>query len=94
MVDVEKVKKVAHLARLELSKEEEERLGRQLVDIIEFVRQLSEVDTEGVEPFRMSTHGTPMREDIPQKGLSQEEALLNAPQRAEGFFVVPRIVEV
>ncbi len=94
MVDINTVKKIAYLARIELSKEEEEILGKQLMDIIGFVHQLSEVDTQGIEPFSMLPRGTPMREDSPQKGLSQEEALMNAPQKAAGFFVVPRIVEV
>ncbi len=94
MIDVATVIKVSHLARLKLTKHEKETLSKQLMDILSFVQQLSQVDTEGVEPFSMYSQGTPMREDLPQRVLSQEEALLNAPQKEKGFFVVPRIVEV
>ena len=94
MVDLQTVKKMAHLARLELSEDEKRTLGSQLLDILNFVQQLSEVNTDNIESLDILTGGTPMREDIPQKTLSQEDALMNAPQRVNGFFVVPRIVEV
>ncbi|MGC8852448.1 MAG: Asp-tRNA(Asn)/Glu-tRNA(Gln) amidotransferase subunit GatC, partial [Hydrogenobacter sp.] len=68
-------------------------LGRQFLDILAFIEQLQEVDTEGIEPYQYSVC-TPLREDIPGECLSQEDALLNAPQKEKGFFVVPRVVEV
>ncbi len=94
MVDREWVLRVANLARLKLTEEEVETFSRQLGDILNFVRQLEELDTSGVEPYIQETEGTPMREDEPREGLSREEALGNAPEREDGFFVVPRIVEV
>ena len=94
MVDREWVLRVANLARLKLTEEEIETFSKQLGDILEFVRQLEELDTSGVEPYIQKTEGTPMREDEPREGLSREEALRNAPEREGGFFVVPRIVEV
>jgi len=51
MIDRETVLKVAQLAKLELSEEEVELFSRQLADILNFVNQMNEVDTEGVEPF-------------------------------------------
>ncbi len=88
------VLKIAGLARIKLSEEEVETFSSQFKDIISFVRQLEEVDTSGVEPFTPEFEKTPMREDVPRETFSQEEALMNAPQKEKGFFVVPRIVEV
>jgi len=93
MVDKEWVRRIAHLARLKLTEEEEEKLSAQLAQILDFVKQLDELDTEGVEPFT-SPEPTPMREDEPSQSLDREKALMNAPGREGGFFVVPRIVEV
>ncbi len=93
MVDKEWVRRIARLARLDLSEEEVEVFSKQLGDILEFIRQLEELDTEGVEPFG-SMNTTPMREDEPGESLEREKALMNAPEREGGFFVVPRIVEV
>ncbi|EDP76374.1 Asp-tRNA(Asn)/Glu-tRNA(Gln) amidotransferase subunit GatC [Hydrogenivirga sp. 128-5-R1-1] len=94
MVDRDWVKKIALLARLELTEEEVELFSRQLGDILGFVEQLGELDTTGVEPYIQNIEETPMREDKPGESLTQEEALKNAPERENGFFVVPRIVEV
>ena len=94
MVDKDWVKKVAHLARLELKEEEAEVFSRQMKDILDFVKQLEEVDTSQVEPYIEKVKETPMREDSPHTCLPQDKALMNAPQREDGFFVVPRIVEV
>ncbi len=94
MVDREWVLKIASLARLELTQEETELFSRQLGDILEFIKQLEELDTSDVEPFIYEDAKTPMREDIPSRTLTQEEALMNAPQKEGGFFIVPRIVEV
>ena len=92
MLDKKAVEKVAQLARLKLTEEEKETLGEQLLSIIEFVNQLEEVNVDRVEE---SWHErTPLREDTPQKPLGQEKALMNAPEREDGFFVVPRILEV
>jgi aspartyl-tRNA(Asn)/glutamyl-tRNA(Gln) amidotransferase subunit C len=94
MVDREWVRKIAHLARLKLTEEEIETFQSQLGDILRFVDQLNDLDTEGVEPYIEEVETTPMREDEPGGSLSQEEALMNAPEREGGFFVVPRVVEV
>ena len=94
MVDRSWIERVSQLARLELDEEEKEKLLPQLQRILDFVSELKEVSTEGVEPFVPEAEETPMREDEPHKSFSQEEALMNAPQKERGFFVVPRIVEV
>jgi aspartyl-tRNA(Asn)/glutamyl-tRNA(Gln) amidotransferase subunit C len=93
MIDRETVLKVAQLAKLELSEEEVELFSRQLADILNFVNQMNEVDTEGVEPFVLDYGQTPMREDTPQPSLPKEEIEKNAPEFENGYFVVPRIFE-
>ena len=92
MLDKKAVEKVAQLARLKLTEEEKETLGEQLISIIEFVNQLEEVNVDQVEESWYIGEGTPLREDTPQKPMGQEKALMNAPEREDGFFVVPRIL--
>ena len=85
---------VAHLARLALSPEEEKHLGNQLDSILHYIQKLKELDVTGVEP---TAHAVPMvnvtRPDEVRSGLSNEEALRNAPAAANGLFLVPKIVE-
>jgi aspartyl-tRNA(Asn)/glutamyl-tRNA(Gln) amidotransferase subunit C len=85
---------IAQLARLELSADEAQRLGAQVEAILGFVEQLKGVDVRGVEP---TAHAVPQinitRTDESKPGLSQFDALRNAPSQAEGLFIVPKIVE-
>ena len=88
------VKYVAHLARLSLSSEEENRLGAQLGQILNYIEKLKELDVSQVEP---TAHPIPLvnitRPDEVRPSLPSEEALRNAPVQANGLFVVPKIVE-
>ncbi|NBR85078.1 MAG: Asp-tRNA(Asn)/Glu-tRNA(Gln) amidotransferase subunit GatC [Proteobacteria bacterium] len=88
------IKYVAHLARLKLTAEEEAQLGAQLGNILGYIEKLKEVDVTGVEP---TAHAFPManvfRADEVRPGLSNDDALRNAPKRASGLFVVPKVVE-
>ena len=88
------IKYVAHLARLNLSPDEEKKLGAQLGNILGYIETLKEVDVSGVEP---TAHAYPLvnvtRPDEIQASLSNEEALRNAPSKANGLFMVPKIVE-
>jgi len=93
MIDKETVVKVAQLSKLQLTQEEIELFSVQLSGILNFIEKLEELDTENILPFyELNQQDTPMRDDIPEKGLSQQEALSNAPQAENGFFVVPRVV--
>jgi aspartyl-tRNA(Asn)/glutamyl-tRNA(Gln) amidotransferase subunit C len=94
MLKEDVVEKVAQLARLKLTEEEKETIGKQLLSILEFVNQLNEVNTEGVDAVWYGQEGTPLREDVPKGEFSQEKALANAPERENGFFVVPKILEL
>ena len=88
------VKYVAHLARLSLSPDEERKIGEQLGNILGYIEKLKEVDVSGVEP---TAHAFPLvnvtRPDEVRPSLSQEDALRNAPNHANGLFMVPKIVE-
>ena len=88
------VKYVAHLARLQLSSDEEKKLSAQLGHILGYIEKLNELDVTGVEP---TAHAVPMvnvtRPDEIQPSLPHDEALRNPPARANGLFIVPKIVE-
>ena len=88
------VKYVAHLARLSLSPDEEQKIGAQLGNILGYIEKLKEVDVTGVEP---TAHAFPLvnvtRPDEVRLSISNEEALRNAPAQADGLFIVPKIVE-
>ena len=88
------VKYVAHLARLSLTPDEEQKIGAQLVNILGYIEKLKRVDVTGVEP---TAHAFPLvnvtRPDEVRPSLSNEEALRNAPATANGLFMVPKIVE-
>ena len=92
-VDID-VKYVAHLARLSLSAEEEQKISAQLGDILGYIEKLKEVDVTGVEP---TAHAFPLvnvtRPDEVRPSITNEEALRNAPATANGLFIVPKIVE-
>jgi aspartyl-tRNA(Asn)/glutamyl-tRNA(Gln) amidotransferase subunit C len=88
------VKYVAHLARIALSPEEEQQLSTQLGNILGYIEKLKEADVSGVEP---TAHAFPLvnvtRPDQVRESLSNEDALRNAPAKANGLFMVPKIVE-
>ena len=88
------VARVARLARIAISDEERERLAGELSGILDWVEQLDEVDTEGVEPITCAVAATPKpREDAVTEGGVAEDIVKNAPKSAQGFFVVPKTVE-
>ena len=85
---------VVKLARIELSVEEEQRIGPQLSEIIQYVEKLNELDVDKIEPTAHAIQLTNvLREDKPQPSLSQDDAMRNAPKYSNGLFVVPKIVE-
>jgi aspartyl-tRNA(Asn)/glutamyl-tRNA(Gln) amidotransferase subunit C len=93
-VDVATVRRIAHLARIAVDEREVEKLRGELNAILGWVEQLKEVDVAGVEPM---TSVTPMklktRADEVTDGGEAAAVLANAPQTAEGFFLVPKVVE-
>ena len=94
MISKKDVEHVAKLARLELTEEEKEKFTNQLGDILEYINQLNEVNTENVEPM---AHPLPivnvMREDKIEKYDNLEAMLKNAPEEEDGYYKVPKISE-
>jgi aspartyl-tRNA(Asn)/glutamyl-tRNA(Gln) amidotransferase subunit C len=93
-VGVSDVRKVAELARLTFSEEEEVRLVEDLNRMLEYAAVLDSLDTTGVTP---TAHVLPLqnvfRKDVVRPSLSQEAALANAPRSGHGYFRVPRVIE-
>jgi len=89
-----KLDHVADLARIDLTPEEKARFATQLGDVLAYVAQLNEVDVSGIEP---TAHAFPVvnvwAADVPEPGLSAEDALRNAPEQRDNMFVVPKVVE-
>lgn len=89
----EEVRKVALLARLELTDDEIESQAKHLNDLLSQFEKLQALDVTGIEP---TSHSIPivnvLREDVEKPSLSREETLANAPEARDGCFVVPRIV--
>ncbi len=88
------VENVARLARLELTDAEKETFTGQMDAILAYVDKLNELDTSEVVP---TAHAVPMenafRDDLPAPSIGVENALGNAPDRVEGFFRVPKVIE-
>jgi len=93
-VDAATVRRIAHLARIAVAEEEVEHLRAELNAMIAFIEQLAEVDVAGVEPM---TSVTPMamkkRHDVVTAGDDAESVLKNAPESADHFFLVPKVVD-
>ena len=93
-VDADTVRRIAHLARIAVADSEVENLRAELNAMLAFVELLQEVNVEGVEPM---TSVTPMamkkRHDVVTAGDDAEAVLKNAPQSADNFFLVPKVVE-
>ena len=88
------VRHIATLARIRVSDQEADALVDDLGKILAWVEQLGEVDTSGVEPMAsVVARNLPRRADEVTEGNSREGLLANAPERALGFFAVPKVVE-
>tara|TARA_B100000579_G_scaffold370262_1_gene332204 strand:+ start:268 stop:561 length:294 start_codon:yes stop_codon:yes gene_type:complete len=88
------VRKVAHLARLELPEEQIETYTAQLEEILSYVDQLQAIDTQNIPPTTRAVEVVnAMRDDIVKVNSSREDILNQAPQREGDFFRVPRILD-
>lgn len=93
-IDKKTVAKVARLARIKMTEEEQEVFAPQLSGILNWIEQLSEVDTDNVAPLPSPVDiQLRLREDKITNGGHPEDILANAPEQMEGFFVVPKVVE-
>lgn len=90
----DQVKKVAKLANLPLSSEEEEKYSEQLSAILDYIDQLNSVDTQGVEAlFNVTGLSNVLSEDEVKPSLTSDQALANAPVKKNGFFVTKGVFE-
>jgi aspartyl-tRNA(Asn)/glutamyl-tRNA(Gln) amidotransferase subunit C len=88
------IDKIVRLARLKPTAEEKRRLLSDLNKILEYMEIINEIDIESIEEMSHTVlRETPFREDIARPGLSQKDAILNAPQSQNGLFVVPKIID-
>ena len=92
--DIQTIRKLAHLARLEFSEEKEQEMLGDLNKILNWVDKLRELDTENIEPLtHMTAEVNVMREDAAKNTVTHEEALLNAPKKDSDYFRVPKVLE-
>jgi aspartyl-tRNA(Asn)/glutamyl-tRNA(Gln) amidotransferase subunit C len=101
-VSLEDVRRVAELANLELTAEEEPRMQRDLNAILGYVAQLNELDTSGVPPMAqvgemlggaIAKHGEPLRTDVVQPSIDRAKVMAVAPETDGRFFKVPKVIE-
>jgi aspartyl-tRNA(Asn)/glutamyl-tRNA(Gln) amidotransferase subunit C len=93
-LDEATVARIAQLARIAVPKEELAPLATELSHILKWIEQLNEVDTEGVPPMTsVVAMRLAWREDRVSDGGRPEDILANAPERQDGYFVVPKVVE-
>ena len=93
-IDAATVRRVAHLARIKTPEDRLEPLAQELTGILAWIEQLDEVDIEGVEPMTSNvSQPLRLRDDVVSDGNKVEAVLSNAPKAAEGFYVVPKVVE-
>jgi aspartyl-tRNA(Asn)/glutamyl-tRNA(Gln) amidotransferase subunit C len=93
-LDAKDVAKIARLARIRVTEDEKNHLAAELSGVLQWVEQLQQVNTDGVEPMT-SVVGARLqtRPDIVDHATSRDDVLANAPEPMVGFFTVPKVVE-
>lgn len=93
-VDEKTVHRIARLARIKVTDQEAQGLRKELSGILDWVKQLDEVDTTSVEPMtRVVAQEMKKRRDAVTDGEITADVVRNAPMSEDGFFVVPKVVE-
>ena len=93
-IDKNTTLKIAKLSRIKIKDDEIDELSTQLSAIVSWVDQLNEVNTDNVEPLsNVSMTKLPLRKDIEDIKDNSKEVLLNAPDKLENYFAVPKVVE-
>ncbi len=88
------IEHIAHLSRLSLSDKEKELFGGQLESILSYMEKLNELDTRDIEPTsHVIAISNITRDDVQRPSLDREDALMNAPDKTEKFYRVPKIIE-
>ncbi|HVU30201.1 MAG TPA: Asp-tRNA(Asn)/Glu-tRNA(Gln) amidotransferase subunit GatC [Sphingomicrobium sp.] len=93
-VSPEQARHIAKLARIAMSDDELAKLVPELNNILGWVEQLGEVDTDGIEPLTaVIDQKLRLRDDVVTDGNIRDEILANAPEAQHGFFAVPKVIE-
>lgn len=93
-VEKTEIIKIANLAKLKFSDEELEKFIGQFNEIIEYINKLNEIDTENVKPLSHPLEViNVMRNDELKKSVETKYALLNAPEKDEQYFLVPKVIK-
>lgn len=96
-IDIKDVEKIAELANLTFTAEELEPFAHQFQEILNYIAQLEGVPTEKIEPtyhaLAIESPQTPVRKDEAKPSVLVDEALANAPDRSDGYFRVPKVIE-
>ena len=94
MISREELLKLAALARLRLDESEIVQFQDDIAKMLEYVKKLDQVDTSGVQSqLQENVTENVLREDIVTPSLGVDEALKNAPERVDGYFKVPKVVD-
>jgi aspartyl-tRNA(Asn)/glutamyl-tRNA(Gln) amidotransferase subunit C len=93
-LDIDQVRRIAHLARIEITDAEAERTLAQLADIFAMIERMQAVDTAGIEPMAHPLGGSQrLRDDLVTEPDQRAVNLQNAPAQQDGLFLVPRVIE-
>ena len=94
MVPLEEVRKMAVLARLRFTEEEERRLAREMSEVLDYMEKLDELDTDDVPPMShvLDLHDV-LRSDELRPRITRDEALRHAPDTDGVYFRVPKVIE-
>ena len=93
-LDLDQVRRIAHLARIEITDEEARHALAQLNDIFAMIERMQAVDTTGIEPMADPLGGSQrLRDDVVTEGDQRDAVMVNAPEQLNGLYIVPRVVE-
>ena len=95
LIDFKITKRIAHLAKIELNEKEIEEYSKDLSNILSWMDELKKVDVKGIEPVTsVNDNKLFEREDLEfEDKIEKEEILLNAPDKNEDYFIVPKVIE-
>lgn len=93
-LSLDDVRRIAHLARIEITDAEAQATAAQLTDIFAMIERMQKIDSRGMEPMAHPLGGDQrLREDVASESIDRGANLKNAPVQVEGLFVVPRVIE-
>ena len=93
-IDIKTIEKLASLSKLKFTKEELDLISKDMSKMVDFINQLDEINTEGVEPLIHVNEGfNNWREDEIREMLDQKEALSNSPIKDSTYFKLPKVLD-